>query len=98
MGPTADCRLPTGHCLLTFLRTFSPSFHCMRLNNFHIRYLFFRMMLGCLCLVSIHSNSYSQNLVPNPSFETFSMCPAGAGPVGPMVCTPWISIQTADYY
>jgi hypothetical protein len=26
------------------------------------------------------------------------MCPAGAGPSGPMVCIPWISIQTADYY
>ncbi|MEP6795544.1 MAG: hypothetical protein ABJB16_14545 [Saprospiraceae bacterium] len=39
-----------------------------------------------------------QNLVPNPSFEIFTMCPNGSGPIGPMICPPWISVVgTADY-
>jgi len=42
----------------------------------------------------------SQNLVPNPGFETNTACPDNYGSGGPMLCTPWINgnLATADYF
>ena len=41
----------------------------------------------------------AQNLVPNPSFEVYTTCPAGGGTGGPMLCPPWISpIGDCDYF
>ncbi len=53
-------------------------------------------MLKYATVVSIFfcfQQSMAQNLVPNPGFETFTMCPPanGATPPGPMLCPPWVA-------
>ncbi len=50
-----------------------------------------------LCAISV---CISQNLVPNPSFETYTACPANWGNGGPMLCFPWVNgnLATADYF
>jgi gliding motility-associated-like protein len=40
-----------------------------------------------------------QNLVPNPSFETFTACPVSLNFGSPLECIPWISPNnTSDYF
>ncbi len=42
----------------------------------------------------------SQNLVPNPDFETFTSCPPNVNQGGPMECTPWFhpTDASSDYF
>jgi gliding motility-associated-like protein len=42
----------------------------------------------------------AQNLVPNPSFETYTQCPIGYGAGGPLDAPPWQSATdgTVDYF
>ncbi len=42
----------------------------------------------------------SQNLAPNPSFETYDACPSGPGSGAPLPCIPWkwASQGTPDYF
>lgn len=48
-------------------------------------------------LLTISSIANSQNLVPNPSFESYTLCPNNPGQVS--YATPWIpSISTPDYF
>lgn len=47
---------------------------------------------------SLFNSLFAQNLVPNPSFETYTACPqSNSSEV--YLATPWIEVQTtADYY
>jgi len=57
-----------------------------------------RVVLCCIGISSI-SPLLAQNLVPNPSFEVYTTCPAGGGSGGAMLCPPWISpIGDCDYF
>jgi OmpA-OmpF porin, OOP family len=49
-------------------------------------------------LYPIGSNCLSQNLVPNPSFETYSSCPEGISEVD--LAVPWINptFGTSDFF
>lgn len=53
-------------------------------------FLFFTISIG----------AQAQNLVPNPSFETFASCPTGLSQL--IICTPWddpaFSSTTSDYF
>ncbi|HZV71359.1 MAG TPA: gliding motility-associated C-terminal domain-containing protein [Saprospiraceae bacterium] len=42
----------------------------------------------------------SQNLVPNPDFETFTLCPTNVNQGGPMECTNWFhpTDGSSDYF
>jgi len=42
-------------------------------------------------LMCIGYLGYGQNLVPNPSFETYSACPTYFGGAGPTLAPPWIA-------
>jgi len=55
-------------------------------------------LLGVLLASTFHLTA--QNLVPNPSFEVFTQCPPsnGLGGPGPMLCPPWVSLQTANWF
>jgi gliding motility-associated-like protein len=46
------------------------------------------------------SIGFSQNLVPNPSFEIFTFCPTMFNTGQPLQCVPWISATpgTSDYF
>jgi len=58
-----------------------------------------RRIMGCLLLILSVYRSSAQNLVPNPSFETFTTCPTSLNFGGPLECTPWLSpVNTADYF
>ncbi|MGB3080617.1 MAG: gliding motility-associated C-terminal domain-containing protein [Saprospiraceae bacterium] len=50
-----------------------------------------------LCVVS---DSFSQNIVPNPSFEVYTLCPTGPGQGGVLPCDPWSNATqgTCDYF
>ena len=55
-----------------------------------------------LCLCSIVPGICpidAQNIVPNPSFETYTNCPTGLG-TGNLECTPWVTptLGTEDYF
>ena len=65
----------------------------LKFNIQNLRILPFYLMAFAFCL-----SSSSQNLVPNPSFETYTACPiSNASEV--YLASPWIEIQsTADYY
>ena len=54
----------------------------------------------CSVVLGYHASSLlGQNLVPNPSFETYTTCPMGVGMGGNMLCPPWVSpVTTADYF
>ena len=43
---------------------------------------------------------WSQNLLPNPSFEIFTTCPVQYNTGGPLQCTPWVPATggTSDYF
>ncbi len=43
----------------------------------------------CLILLLVNSYSFGQNLVPNPSFETFTNCPSNTHQI--VLATPWNS-------
>ncbi len=56
-----------------------------------------------ICLVSLllllSAKSIGQNLVPNPSFEEYTSCPAFGGNGGMiMLCPPWVTIGSNDYF
>ncbi|HLF62249.1 MAG TPA: gliding motility-associated C-terminal domain-containing protein [Saprospiraceae bacterium] len=54
---------------------------------------------GLICCMLMPA--YSQNLVPNPSFETFDVCPVGYNPgFGPLQAPPWFVPTTgsSDYF
>ena len=55
--------------------------------------IFSLFLLLCSCL--LHAQT---NLVPNGSFETYTMCPDGGGVIN--YATPWYSptTGTTDYY
>ena len=42
----------------------------------------------------------AQNLVPNPSFETYTQCPPSNGNFmgGPMDCPPWFALSSANWF
>jgi hypothetical protein len=57
------------------------------------------MKVVFILLFLICSNLFSQNLVPNPSFEFFSECPNSNGIQGANLASPWYGVQNdADYY
>jgi gliding motility-associated-like protein len=55
-----------------------------------------------LLLLSITMTAIAtgQNLVINPGFEEFAVCPPGYGNGGPLYCEPWVNgnLATADYF
>lgn len=52
-------------------------------------------ILCCVCLFPVKG----QNLVPNPSFEVFTMCPPSNLNDGPLECEPWLSLSgSSDYF
>jgi hypothetical protein len=68
------------------------------MKNFYRRYSLF--LLSSFCLLT-NNPVGAQNLVPNPSFETFTSCPVGYnGGFGPLLCTPWIvpTNGSSDYF
>jgi len=57
------------------------------------------MVMNFTVLMTFFSQSYAQNLVPNSSFEVYSMCPVGLGMGGALQCNPWLSpFNTSDYF
>ncbi len=52
----------------------------------------------CLTLWITADFSFAQNLVPNPDFETYSICPFVGDQNGPMVCQPWFSYYSCNYF
>jgi len=63
--------------------------------NIPLKWIF--LSLSCLGAMS---HVLSQNLVPNPSFETYTVCPTGFNLGGGLQCTPWQSgsLATPDYF
>lgn len=61
-----------------------------------------KILIQCLLLLTIHfsffNSSFAQNLIPNPSFETYSSCPTiNSSEV--YLATPWVEVvQTSDYF
>ena len=56
-----------------------------------------KKLLPLITLSLLWLNSTSQNLVPNPSFELFNVCPTATSQINR--ATGWtININTADYY
>lgn len=64
------------------------------MNSFVTRFIF-------LLVILLQSDRYlnAQNLVPNPDFETMSLCPFGIGLGGDLPCYPWQNGNggTCDY-
>jgi hypothetical protein len=58
-----------------------------------LKFILFTLVLS----IAIHF-SYAQNLVPNPSFETFTSCPTSGSQLS--LATPWYGVSTnsSDYY
>ncbi len=58
-----------------------------------------KFIIGLIFLVSGHY-CWSQNIVPNPSFEMFTTCPTQANNGEPLQCTPWFSPTngSSDYF
>jgi hypothetical protein len=58
-----------------------------------LKYIFLTLVLS----IAINF-SYAQNLVPNPSFETFTSCPTASSQLS--LATPWYGVSTnsSDYY
>ena len=54
----------------------------------------------CLALILLSEKSVAQNLVPNPSFEDYTFCPSiGGGTYNePMLCPPWWTWGSCDYF
>ena len=64
------------------------------------KYFYYITLLVCICC---YTNSYAQNLVPNPSFESNTACPTALGEVGNGLVNNWSSLSTAcgsnaDYF
>jgi OOP family OmpA-OmpF porin len=61
---------------------------------------FFKQQFGLLIFSFISFGGWAQNLLPNPSFETFTTCPVGTNGGQPLECTPWINATsgTSDYF
>jgi gliding motility-associated-like protein len=59
------------------------------------RRIFFALICLPLCLTG-----WSQNLIPNPSFEVYTTCPISFGTGGPLPCTPWTcaTAGSCDYF
>ncbi|HEY3387830.1 MAG TPA: hypothetical protein VGK46_15055, partial [Saprospiraceae bacterium] len=62
------------------------------------KHYFKRICLFMILVISM-SNGYSQNLVPNPSFEEYTECPFTVQD-GWLECLPWQNgnCATTDYY
>ena len=63
--------------------------------------LTFRIIIIAGCALAFCTTIFSQNLVPNPDFETFIQCPAGYHPgFGSLPCEPWIAPTngSSDYF
>ncbi|HUR31786.1 MAG TPA: gliding motility-associated C-terminal domain-containing protein [Saprospiraceae bacterium] len=58
-----------------------------------------RRIFVFVALSGFLTQGFTQNLVPNPSFETYSWCPGGFGTGGTLSCTPWVNGNdaTADF-
>lgn len=60
------------------------------------------MMMTLLLFAVTASNSFAQNLAPNPDLEYYTQCPTGYEVPGPppLMCAPWISAAwgTTDYF
>ncbi|HZV68451.1 MAG TPA: hypothetical protein VFG10_02875, partial [Saprospiraceae bacterium] len=54
--------------------------------------------LWLLLLLSCIYNVKAQNLVPNPDFEIYTVCPFVTDVTGPMPCPPWWSVFSANYF
>jgi gliding motility-associated-like protein len=65
-----------------------------------IRNFFSRLPCFLLFLLINSSGLFAQNLVPNPSFESFTTCPIFLGNAGPMNPAPWFTPGpgNADYF
>ncbi|MFZ1677447.1 MAG: hypothetical protein WAT91_09245, partial [Saprospiraceae bacterium] len=61
---------------------------------------FFTSLLSLWVILCIVSDSFSQNIVPNPSFEDYTICPTGPGQGGVLPCDPWSNATqgTCDYF
>ncbi|MEO6131918.1 MAG: hypothetical protein ABIQ02_08715, partial [Saprospiraceae bacterium] len=62
--------------------------------------IYFRLLIVCLTGSGGPAIVLSQNLVPNPSFETYTECPLNYNTGEPLQCTPWQkgSFGTSDYF
>lgn len=64
----------------------------------HWKWIRYLILVVFLCS-SIADKTLGQNLVPNYSFEDHTTCPCfGCGGNGPMMCPPWFSIGSNDYF
>ncbi|HZV71358.1 MAG TPA: gliding motility-associated C-terminal domain-containing protein [Saprospiraceae bacterium] len=56
-------------------------------------------VIGSIFLLS-GINAWSQNLVPNPDFESFTVCPPNVNQGGPLECLPWYhpTDASSDYF
>jgi len=61
---------------------------------------YYRRLLVTLVSSFIGIFGWSQNLVPNPSFEVFTTCPTNFNTGAPLECIPWTAATagTADYF
>jgi gliding motility-associated-like protein len=65
---------------------------------FHYGYRLLGIPVVLAFIIAASPACFGQNLVPNPSFETYTECPTMVGN-GNLECTPWISVAgTADYF
>lgn len=52
-----------------------------------------------IILIIVSKLSFSQNLVPNPSFETYTLCPNNFGQIANAIGWDYIqAAQSSDYY
>lgn len=58
------------------------------------------ILLVLTLFLSTRQSAISQNLAPNPGFETYSVCPETYGNGGPLECEPWQNgnLATSDFF
>ncbi|HZV44348.1 MAG TPA: hypothetical protein VFF90_07710, partial [Saprospiraceae bacterium] len=59
-----------------------------------------RRILVLLSFTYFGLSGWSQNLLPNPSFEVYTTCPTNYNTGEPLQCIPWTKATqgTADYF
>ncbi len=67
-------------------------------NQLSFRSVALKSLLLLIIWICMLPSGKAQNLVPNPSFEIFTTCPITLGIGGPLQCTPWVGINSADYF
>ncbi len=67
-------------------------------NQLSFRSVALKPLLLLIIWICMLPSGKAQNLVPNPSFEIFTTCPLTLGIGGPLQCTPWVAINSADYF